>query len=153
MCIRDRYTSDIVNVGIQQGGVDSAVPEQVAKADMEKLMLFVPKEEQKTVEESYTIDSKKYDEEAYVIKESVFKEEEKQEELVDILGKPMLLVSGFDSDSDTSEQMKEAIFANVPPEMLTENTTVYDVLTMMPEEKRLEMTEQLDKDVYKRQGE
>lgn len=139
------YTSDIVNVGIQQGGVDSAVPEQVAKADMEKLMLFVPKEEQKTVEESYTIDSKKYDEEAYVIKESVFKEEEKQEELVDILGKPMLLVSGFDSDSDTSEQMKEAIFANVPPEMLTENTTVYDVLTMMPEEKRLEMTEQLDK--------
>lgn len=139
------YTSDIVNVGIQQGGVDSAVPEQVAKADMEKLMLFVPKEEQKTVEESYTIDSKKYDEEAYVIEESVFKEEEKQEELVDILGKPMLLVSGFDSDSDTSEQMKEAIFANVPPEMLTENTTVYDVLTMMPEEKRLEMTEQLDK--------
>lgn len=138
------YTSDIVNVGIQQGGVDSAVPEQIAKADMEKLMLFVPKEEQKTVEESYTIDSKKYDEEAYVIKESVLKEEEKQEELVDILGKPMLLVSGFDSDSETSEQMKEAIFANVPPEMLTEDTTVYDVLTMMPEEQRLEMTEQLD---------
>lgn len=138
------YTSDIVNVGIQQGGVDSAVPEQVAKADMEKLMLFVPKEEQKTVEESYTIDSKKYDEEAYVIKESVFKEEEKQEELVDILGKPMLLVSGFDSDSETSEQMKEAIFANVPPKMLTEDITVYDVLTMMPEEQRLEMTEQLD---------
>ena len=139
------YTSDIVNVGIQQGGVDSAVPEQVAKADMERLMLFVPKKEQKIVEESYKIDSKKYDEEAYVIKESVLKEEKKQEELVDILGKPMLLLSGFDSDSDTSEQMKEAIFANVPPEMLTENTTVYDVLTMMPEEKRLEMTEQLDK--------
>lgn len=138
------YTSDIVNVGIQQGGVDSAVPEQIAKADMEKLMLFVPKEEQKTVEESYTIDSKKYDEEAYVIKESVLKEEEKQEELVDILGKPMLLVSGFDSDSETSEQMKEAIFANVPPEMLTEDTTVYDVLTMVPEEQRLEMAEQLD---------
>ena len=138
------YTSDIVNVGIQQGGVDSAVPEQIAKADMEKLMLFVPKEEQKTVEESYTIDSKKYDEEAYVIKESVLEEEEKQEQLVDILGKPMLLVSGFDSDSETSEQMKEAIFGNVPPEMLTEDTTVYDVLTMMPEEQRLEMAEQLD---------
>lgn len=138
------YTSDIVNVGIQQGGVDSAVPEQVAKEDMEKLMLFVSKENQKTVEESYTIDSKKYDKEAYIIKEAALSEEEKQEELVDILGKPMLLVSGFDSNSETSEQMKEAIFANVPPEMLTEDTTVYDVLTMMPEEQRLEMTEQLD---------
>lgn len=138
------YTSDIVNVGIQQGGVDSAVPEQVAKEDMEKLMLFMSKENQKTVEESYTIDSKKYDKEAYIIKEAALSEEEKQEELVDILGKPMLLVSGFDSNSETSEQMKEAIFANVPPEMLTEDTTVYDVLTMMPEEQRLEMTEQLD---------
>lgn len=25
------YTSDIVNVGIQQGGIDSAIPEQIAK--------------------------------------------------------------------------------------------------------------------------
>lgn len=138
------YTSDIVNVGIQQGGVDASVPEQVAKEDMEKLMLFVSKEDQKTVEEFYTIDSKKYDKDAYIIKEAALSEEEKQEELVDILGKPMLLVSGFDSDSETSEQMKEAIFANVPSEMLTEDTTVYDVLTMMPEEQRLEMTEQLD---------
>ena len=32
------YTSDIVNVGIQQGGIDSAIPEQIAKDDMEKLL-------------------------------------------------------------------------------------------------------------------
>ena len=35
------YTSDIVNVGIQQGGVDSAVPEQVAKADMELSLIHI----------------------------------------------------------------------------------------------------------------
>lgn len=138
------YTSDIVNVGIQQSGVDSAVPEQIAKADMEKLMLFVSKEDQEAVENSYISDSKTYDKEAYVLKETVLEEEKKQEKLVDILGKPMLLVSSFDSNSETSEQMKEAIFANVPPEMLTEDTTVYDVLTMMPKEQRMEMTEQLD---------
>ena len=40
-------------------------------------------------------------------------DEDKEEKLIDILGKPMLLVSGFDSDSETSKQMKQAIFANV----------------------------------------
>ena len=43
------YTSDIVNVGIQQGGIDSAIPEQIAKDDMEKLLLFVSKDDQKIV--------------------------------------------------------------------------------------------------------
>ena len=42
------YTSDIVNVGIQQGGIDSAIPEQIAKDDMEKLLLFVSKDDQRS---------------------------------------------------------------------------------------------------------
>lgn len=138
------YTSDIVNVGIQQSGVDTAVPEQLAKEDMEKLALFLTKEEQEIVEDSYTANSKKYEKDAYVLKENILEEEKKQEQLIDALGKPMLLVSGFDSDSEASDQMKEAIFANVPPEMLTEDTTVYDVLSMMPKEQRLKMVEQLN---------
>ena len=35
------YTSDIVNVGIQQGGMDEKVPEQIGEEDLEKL-LFHP---------------------------------------------------------------------------------------------------------------
>ena len=138
------YTSDIVNVGIQQGGIDSAIPEQIAKDDMEKLLLFVSKDDQKIVMDAYTLDSKTYKKDAYVLKDDMLKDEDKEEKLIDILGKPMLLVSGFDSDSETSKQMKQAIFANVPQEMLTEDTTIYDVLSMMPEEQRLQMTKQLD---------
>ena len=81
---------------------------------------------------------------AYVLKDDMLKDEDKEEKLIDILGKPMLLVSGFDSDSETSKEMKQAILANVPQEMLTEDTTIYDVLSMMPEEQRLQMTKQLD---------
>lgn len=138
------YTSDIVNVGIQQGEIDSAIPEQIAKDDMEKLLLFVSKDDQKIVMDAYTLDSKTYKKDAYVLKDDMLKDEDKEEKLIDILGKPMLLVSGFDSDSETSKQMKQAIFANVPQEMLTEDTTIYDVLSMMPEEQRLQMTKQLD---------
>lgn len=130
------YTSDIVNVGIQQGGIDSAIPEQIAKEDMEKLLLFVSKDDQKIVMDAYTLDSKTYKKDAYVLKDDMLKDEDKEEKLIDILGKPMLLVSGFDSDSETSKEMKQAILANVPQEMLTEDTTIYDVLSMMPEEQR-----------------
>ena len=52
------YTSDIVNVGIHQGGIDSSIPEQIAKYDMEKLFLFVSKDDQKIVMDAYTLDSK-----------------------------------------------------------------------------------------------
>lgn len=31
------YTSDIVNVGIQQGGIDTAIPEQISVEDMDRL--------------------------------------------------------------------------------------------------------------------
>ena len=32
------YTSDIVNVGIQQGGVDETIPEAVTEEEMKKLI-------------------------------------------------------------------------------------------------------------------
>ena len=34
------YTADIVNVGIQQGGVDTAVPVAIRQTEMDKLLLF-----------------------------------------------------------------------------------------------------------------
>ena len=40
------YTSKIVNIGIQAGGIEVAVPDIVAKEDMETLLIFVGKEEQ-----------------------------------------------------------------------------------------------------------
>ena len=52
-CPLPTYTSDIVNVGIQQGGVDESVPEQIAGDELERLLLFVPSDEQDTVREAY----------------------------------------------------------------------------------------------------
>ena len=38
------YTSDIVNVGIQQGGIDEKIPDAIAEEEMNKLLLFVAEE-------------------------------------------------------------------------------------------------------------
>ena len=34
------YTSKIVNVGIQQGGIDAAIPEAISKDEMDNLLMF-----------------------------------------------------------------------------------------------------------------
>ena len=47
------YMSDIVNVGIQQGGITDAVPEQTGDETMEKLMLFFSGEEQSLLNQYY----------------------------------------------------------------------------------------------------
>ena len=38
------YMSNIVNVGIQQGGIENAVPEAVRKSQMDKLTIFMDQE-------------------------------------------------------------------------------------------------------------
>ena len=49
------YTSNIVNVGIQQGGITKAVPEAIRKREFDKLLLFMTDEERKTVYDSYIL--------------------------------------------------------------------------------------------------
>ena len=39
------YTSDIVNVGIQQGGIKDSVPEAIRKTEFERIQLFLNEEE------------------------------------------------------------------------------------------------------------
>ena len=46
------YTSDIVNVGIQQGGVQDAAPDVISKSSMDSLFLFMREEDAKTVQQN-----------------------------------------------------------------------------------------------------
>ena len=65
------YTSDIVNVGIQQGGVEDHIPDAISAEDMETLLLFTSEKDGKTVLSAYEKDDKTYEEQAYVLKDSV----------------------------------------------------------------------------------
>ena len=49
------YTSDIVNIGIQQGGIDEKIPEIVPEREMEYLLIFLSDEERDQVLDVYTL--------------------------------------------------------------------------------------------------
>ncbi|MFZ7134402.1 MAG: ABC transporter ATP-binding protein [Eubacteriales bacterium] len=49
------YMSNIVNNGIQQGGIVNAVPEAIRQSEMDKLQLFMREEEQEEIADNYTL--------------------------------------------------------------------------------------------------
>ena len=121
------YTSDIVNVGIQQNGIDEKIPEQIGEEDLEHLLLLVPEKDQSTVKNAYTKSSKKYDtkQKVWQLKSSVKTDENKMNKLSNLLAKPMLLAAGFNSGSDMSkkieiqmkDQMKQQMKAQMKSQM------------------------------------
>lgn len=51
------FMSDIVNVGIQQSGIDSAVPDAISQDGMKLVQLFMNEQDKALVENSYTLSS------------------------------------------------------------------------------------------------
>ena len=111
---------------------------------MEKVLLFVPEEAQKEVVDSYKIDAGSYDTEAYVLKDSVKKDEKKMQTLSDKMSLPMMMVTGISSDSSMTADMEAKVAAQLPQDLLTEDTDLFTILQMLPAEQR-------EEDVYKRQ--
>ena len=118
------YTSDIVNVGIQQKGIDEKIPFVLSEEDFLQLLLFVPSGRQETVKEAYEVSSgpsepymyeKNNEGNIMALKESVQEDEEKMEELSELLGKPMLLcvgsASGNGAAMEIEKQMEEQFSA------------------------------------------
>ena len=173
------YTSDIVNVGIQQGGIEDEVPRQIATEEMEKLLLFVSEDDQQTVMDAYTEDNTSYKKEAYVLKDSVAEEENTMENLKDILQIPMMMTSGIESGSDTTkqmedklkEQMSQGMAQSMPqgadqtmPEGMPQgesqaesqavsldDMSMFDLLKMLPAEQRATIVEKIEEQMSEMQ--
>ncbi len=145
------YTSDIVNVGIQQKGIDEKIPYVLGEEDFLQLLLFVPSGRQETVKEAYEVSSgpsepymyeKNNEGNIMALKESVQEDEEKMEELSELLGKPMLLCVGsasgngaameiekqmeeqFSAMPEIEKQMEEQ-FSAMPETMVEQSAAVY----------------------------
>lgn len=137
------YTSDIVNVGIQQAGVDDKIPEAISEEEMEKVLLFVQADDRQTVLDAYEKDENTYNQTAYVLKKNIQDDEEKTEELEELLSVPMMMTAGFEQGSDTTSKIEEQLRANIPAEMLPKDATVFDILKMLPEEQLSQMTDKM----------
>lgn len=142
------YTSNIVNVGIQQGGVENAVPKAIRKNELDKLMLFMSPEDQEKVNSAYSlVDSSKIKDSPIALSEEVYvlqtKDKVVKEELNSLFGKPMVILSKLTQSeevpADLSQMLtqlpKEQIgaiedqiaekFVAMPESMITQAATAY----------------------------
>ncbi len=155
------YTSRIVNIGIQQGGIQNVAPEVIRKTQMENLLLFT--KDNNEILENYTLLTKQelsqQEYERYIKKYPELKNQElyklkkltKQEleKLDNIIARPLIQLSILDNEHQ-QEQIKQKIIQELPEEqkILIERMTLIEIIKQMPEEqldKMLEQTnEQLD---------
>ena len=140
------YTSDIVNVGIQQGGIDETVPDTISKKDLNHLLLLVPSDRQKIVKNAYTESVEKYDYNGTVmeLKVSVKEDKKKVDRLSEILGKPMLMAAGFDSGSEMTQKIEEQMRTQMSGIPNVDKMDIYDMLEFMGAEGRNALIGQMD---------
>lgn len=144
------YTSKVVNIGIQQGGVENPVPDVIRATEMNKLMLFMNESDKNTVLSNYNhLDKASLSDKDLTGDEPIYelntKDKKTIEELSNIFGKPMLIVEGFESDSKETKKMKEQMMANLPPQMIQNgDVDVFQVFSLMPEEELSEMRKTID---------
>ncbi|MBD8948386.1 MAG: ABC transporter ATP-binding protein, partial [Blautia obeum] len=131
------YTSKIVNVGIQQSGIEDSVPEKIRKTSMDNLKLFMDEEDKETIYSYYEEDG-----DNLVLKDDVKSEE--REKLNDILVKPMMIAASFSSGSDEVNEMLAKM--GVP-----EGTDPMQAIAQLPEEALTSMIEKISEKIDKMQ--
>lgn len=103
------YTSKIVNIGIQQSGIENASPDVIRKSKLENLQLFVNQDEDiiskyeplEKSEENVTKYPALENEEIYIIKKL---SKEEREELNYIIAKPLMIINQLE-DKEMVKQL------------------------------------------------
>ena len=124
------YTSKIINVGIQQKGIEDGVPEKIRESSLENLKLFMDEEDRTEISNAY-----KQEDGIYVLHDDITKEE--RENLNEIFCKPMLMLSGFSSDSEESQEMRSQM-------AIPEGAEPSEFMAQLPPETLAGMTEEMD---------
>lgn len=153
------YMSNIVNIGIQQNGIENAVPKVISKNELYNLVLFMNKEDKEEVYNNYILLDKnnisKEDYEKYVkdypalSEEPIYKLNTKDKDVINklntILGKSILAVGGI-------EQNGLKGFANNPNEIpkgiepganLSSNKDAFEMISKMPENQKESMLKKI----------
>lgn len=150
------YTSKIINVGVQQGGIENGVFEAIRESEIQKLKLFINEKDWKIVEQNYkkinkqTLSESEYkkyqkkypileSEPIYILKEI---DEKTEEKLNNILNKPSMIVMMLGNNTNESQiiigKLEEQI-GTIP-----NGKTIFDALETIPEKKQKEITTNIE---------
>lgn len=159
------YTSKIVNIGIQQGGIDTAIPEAISKDEMDNLLIFTNDDSKildcyKLVSKD-TVSNDEYNnylkeypalenEEVYVLNKL---NKDQKYNLEEMLKKPLVQVYLMQNDQ-MQEKIKESLFANVPEPQkeAMKDMELMDILKTMPEENLEKITSNINEQIDNMQG-
>lgn len=159
------YTSKIVNIGIQQGGIDTAIPEAISKDEMDNLLIFTNDDSKildcyKLVSKD-TVSNDEYNnylkeypalenEEVYVLNKL---NKDQKNNLEEMLKKPLVQVYLMQNDQ-MQEKIKESLFANVPEPQkeAMKDMELMDILKTMPEENLEKITSNINEQIDNMQG-
>ena len=127
------YTSKIVNVGIQQNGIEDNVPDKIRKTSMESLKLFMDEKDQETVDSYYEEDG-----ENLVLKKNISSND--RDKLGTTLAEPMMILASVSSGSDEMQ----AAFAKMG---VPEGTDPLEALAQMPQEAIKSITDKFEEKI------
>ncbi|MCM1298490.1 MAG: ABC transporter ATP-binding protein/permease [Firmicutes bacterium] len=106
-------TSDIINIGIQQSGIEYAAPEKIRQGELQKLLLMTEKAESERVLSFYELSD-----EVYSLKEGISDKE--KAEIADILSIPMVISfagENMSADSNLAADMSGMLTAEGAPDI------------------------------------
>lgn len=152
------YTSKIVNIGIQNGGIENAVPKVISKKDMEELLIFT--NEDNEILDNYTLVGnstnkeqekiiRKYLGNNYVVEENtiyILKEnKENISNLSKIISTPLMEMTTI-KNKETENQIKEQIMqnSNMPEtqKQYLQSQSLIDIIKNLTEEQRQQILKQ-----------
>ena len=151
------YLSRIVNTGIQQGGVEDAMPEAIRASEMDKVVIFLNAEDKEDILASYSLvtDSspeyetylEKYptlaDEPIYVLNDIAQSELDR---LNPAMAKALLTVSGIEQameDPEAAAQMS-GVFGGFDPSQLPPGMDLFTLLGKLPAAQLEQITDSVD---------
>lgn len=161
------YTSKIVNIGIQAGGIEYVAPEVIRKSQMDNLLIFTSEDDEilsnytlisKTnlSEEEYSKVKEKYpaieNEDLYELKKLNKNEKEKLDE---IITKPFMVAYSMQNE-ETANQIRIQIFSNrentINNQQTIENMSLMDIIKNMPQEQMEKMADEISKQIEEKMG-
>ena len=150
------YLSKIVNNGIQQSGVENAVPEAIRQSQMDRLFIFMSAEDKTLVLNNYVlVDPSAPEVEQYLgiypalADEPIYVLQDVGQTEIDglnpIMGKALLAVSGIEqmiADPSKAPTMGQGF--DFDPTMIPAGMDVFDVLEKLPAAQLSEMSTAID---------
>lgn len=161
-----QYTSDIVDVGIQQGGIEDTALEAVRVSTYQKMQYFMSSEDSEYLTKYYKYvgkdsssesEYKEYLEDYPILEtEDIYvldtNDKDVKEKISTILAKPLfitaILEGSISMESDSDEVTTESNSDSFIPEEL-QGQDIFAALSMMPEEQVAEFTEGISTEMEK----